>query len=221
MTLYLNGKTNAEYANPAIMDWLTLSIQDTGQLDYLTMPVTVPQWHGGAAITASANIRYILTRRPIPPLTPSTTGNDYVYGSNTSLSDAAVISGFTAVLDEKLQSTLYLNGRVRGVLAVMLYSSTTVAAYLSSVTVLLYKKNASGTTLIGADTITVGASNATTSGVFYFVPFMMNVSGMSVDPDDVLYLHISTSGYVASAATVYHKIYMIRGGFMSFAEVQV
>ena len=41
MTTYINGKLNAEFINPAILDWFTLSVQDTAQIDYLTFATTV------------------------------------------------------------------------------------------------------------------------------------------------------------------------------------
>ena len=221
MTKYLDGKTNAEYINPAILDWLTLIIQDTGQVDYLTYAATIPQWQDAAAIADSGSIRYIATRRPIPPKSSSTTSNDYVTGTSTSLSEATVISNFTAALDEQLFSNLNLNGRIRGVITVGLTSSTTVAAYLSNVIVSIYKSNASGVkTLLGSDTVNMAVSNATATEVLYTIPFMMSSSGI-VDKEDIFYIQISTTGYVASAATVTHKIYMTRGTASSYCEVQI
>lgn len=221
MTQYSNGKQGSEFINPAILDWYTLSVQDTAQLDYFTVATTIPQWHDTAAITDSANIRYVMTRRVIPVKSASVTANDSVSGTNTSLTEATVITNFTAALDEKLFSTLQLNGRARGIVNIGLTSSTTVAAYLSNVTVSLYKASSTGKTLLASDTVNMAVSNATTAEVIYNVPYLMTLSGQTVAPTDILYISISSTGYVASAATVTHKLYISRGSSPTYIEMQV
>jgi len=223
MTLYLNGKQDAEYINPAILDWYTLAIQDTGINDYLTVATTIPQWHDTAAISDSANIRYILTRRPIPIKSTGVTANDAVSGTTASETETNVITSFTAALDETLYAQLNLNGKCKGIINIgVVTSNVSGTAYLNDITVSLYKANTTGRTLIGSDTIALDVSNATISEVIYNVPFMINTVGNTISNNDVLYIVVTTTGYNSSASyTTTHKIYFTRGTFASFAELQV
>jgi len=218
MTVYNNGKVNAEYLNPAILDWFTLTAQHTG---YLTTGLVTPIKINENDASTSTTSAYVLSRRPVRSDLANSVAS--VSATTQSAVEVTVLNGQKFFLSEQLFSRLYINGLCSGQCYIgLVTNNASGTSYLNDIIASLKVIRSDGTIVtLGSQTVQVDISNATVTELMRSVAWSFTCSGY-VDKDDKMYLELSSTGYNSSASYITtHRLCFSPGSSETFCEVQV